>query len=1151
MTRFARPVFYDPYGRRQRRLRRLWLALAAVGTLLAAAFIISVLVNPVLPRLELRPVKSLPQPQDVSLKAPPLVTTRRKAQAVAAAQQLKRAWQKHPHIMRAVQPVGRLSLPPQGTTAASAPLAIAFYVNWDDSSYASLKRNIAELDWLVPAWFRLDEAGGDDVIRVESDPRVIDLVRRQERSPLVLPLVQNAHDDRWDGESLARAVASETTRQHLVQSLARHVEELGAGGVVLDFEEVPSSAQADLLRFVRALHEAFRVRGWIVAEAVPFDNPDWNYPAYGAATDYLMLMAYDEHWSTGAPGPVASQAWFMRTLAKRMAQLDAAHTVVCIGNYGYDWSGKEAADVTFQEAVLAARDSEATIAFDRASLNPHFSYEEEDGSAHTVWFLDAVTAFNQMRAAGAYHPAGFAVWRLGSEDPSLWNIFGRTKGGGVAAEALRTIHYGYDIDFEGTGEILQLEAEPHDGRRQLQVDEATGLVTDESYEEIPSSYVIRRTGDHPGLVALTFDDGPDEKWTPRILDILRDEGVRATFFIIGENGQAHPDLVRRIVQEGHDIGNHTYTHPNLGETPRRLTELELTATERLIEALTGHATLLFRPPYFGDAEPTTPDEIEPIAVAQRLGYITVGLRVDPEDWKLTDDDGRRRTADDIVRQTMQGVSSTDPERRGQVVLLHDGGGNRAATVQALPAIIHELRARGYRFVTVSELAGLKPEQTMPPVAERHDPLAYADRAMFALFAIGGWALRWLFVLGIVLGVGRLVLIGTLAAAQRWRARRRERRQAGADYCPFVSVIVPAYNEERVIERTIASLLASDYPHYEIIVVDDGSTDRTSEIVAASFAGEPRVRLFRKENGGKAEALNYGVHRAQGDIVVALDADTVFAAGTLRALARRFHDPHVGAVAGNAKVGNRINIVTRWQALEYVTSQNLDRRAFASLNCITVVPGAVGAWRRELIERAGGFSSDTLAEDQDLTLRVRRLGCKIGYEEDAIAWTEAPDTWRNLARQRFRWSFGTLQCMWKHRDALLRYGTLGWIALPNVWIFQILFPLVSPIMDLVMGWALVAAALDWLTHGHEYSSVDLQQTLFYYALFLAVDWLAAICAFMLEKREQWSLLWWLFWQRFGYRQLMYYVMLKSVRTALGGALVGWGKLERKATVEAPY
>lgn len=504
-----------------------------------------------------------------------------------------------------------------------------------------------------------------------------------------------------------------------------------------------------------------------------------------------------------------------------------------------------------------------------------------------------------------------------------------------------------------------------------------------------------------------------------------------------------------------------------------------------------------------------------------------------------------------MQQTIQAISSTDPERRGQVVLLPDGGGDRTATVQALPAIIRELRARGYRFVTVSELAGLKPEQTMPPIAERRDPLAYADRATFALFAVGRWALRWLFILGIALGIGRLLLIGALAAAQRVRARRRERWHAGADHQPFVSVIVPAYNEERVIERTIASLLASDYPHYEIIVVDDGSTDRTFQVVSERFAGEQRMRVFRRENGGKAEALNYGLRHAQGEIVVALDADTVFATGTLRALARRFHDPNLGAVAGNAKVGNRINIVTRWQALEYITSQNLDRRAFASLNCITVVPGAVGAWRRELIERAGGFSGDTLAEDQDLTLRVRRLGCKIGYEEEAIAWTEAPDTWRNLARQRFRWSFGTLQCMWKHRDALLRHGTLGWIALPNVWIFQILFPLVSPVMDLVMVWALGAAAFDRLTHGQEYSSVDLQQTLFYYALFLAVDWLAAICAFMLEKREQWSLLWWLFWQRFGYRQLMYYVMLKSVRTALGGALVGWGKLERKATVEAPY
>src|SRR5205085_2769077 len=398
--------------------------------------------------------------------------------------------------------------------------------------------------------------------------------------------------------------------------------------------------------------------------------------------------------------------------------------------------------------------------------------------------------------------------------------------------------------------------------------------------------------------------------------------------------------------------------------------------------------------------------------------------------------------------------------------------------------------------------------------------------------------------------GRLLFIGAVALAQRIRSRRRERARAGEGYEPFVSVIVPAYKEERVICKTIESLLASDYPSFEVIVVDDGSPDRTSEVVCESFGGDARVRLFRKENGGKAEALNHGLAHSTGEIVVGLDADTVFAPHTLRALARRFADPAIGAVAGNAKVGNRINLVTRWQALEYITSQNLDRRAFSSLNCITVVPGAVGAWRRGPLERAGGFSSDTLAEDQDLTLRVRRLGYEVGYEEDAVAWTEAPDTLRGLRRQRFRWSFGTLQCMWKHRGALLRprHGTLGFVAMPNVWVFQILFPLISPLMDLMFLWTFVAAALERLEHPAEYVVSNFQQVAFYYALFLAVDWAAAGFAFALEKREQWSLLWWLFLQRFGYRQVMYTVMVRSVFAAARGALVGWGKLERKDTVE---
>lgn len=838
-----------------------------------------------------------------------------------------------------------------------------------------------------------------------------------------------------------------------------------------------------------------------------------------------------------------------------MAELSASKTIVCFGNYGYNWTQgiKEGEDISFQKALLTAKeslDSPAEIKFDAASKNPHFSYVEDDGKTHNVWFLDAVTAFNQIKSGDQYKPAGFALWRLGSEDPSLWDIFGASKTA-LSIENLQSIEYGYDVNFEGTGEILQVIAEPQEGSRKLKTDQR-GFINNEIYHTIPLSYVIRRTGDHPGLIALTFDDGPDPVWTPKILDLLKLEDVKATFFIIGANGQANPALVRQIVAEGHDIGNHSFTHPNLGVVPNKITVLELNATQRLIESLTGRSTRLFRAPYFGDAEPSTPDEVSPTVQAQNLGYISVGLHLDPDDWKLKNDDGSARTADDLVRKTLDAAAITTPEERGQIVLLHDGGGNRTATVEALPRIIHELKNKGDKFVTVSELAGLTRDEAMPPLPQNKAFMTNANSAFFYLVSLGGWLMKWLFITGIALGLGRVFIIGSLAFAQYLRSRKREVEHFGEDFQPLVSVVVPAFNESKVICRTIESLLASDYKNIEIIVVDDGSSDATSEIVREKFGGDKKVTLYTNENGGKAEALNFGWRRAGGEIIVALDADTLFTPTTISALAHRFADKSLGAIAGNAKVGNRLNIITKWQALEYVTSQNFDRRAFSSLNCITVVPGSVGAWRRSVLEESGGFSGDTLAEDQDLTIQVRKLGYKIGYEETAIGLTEAPDTLRGLARQRFRWSYGTLQCMWKHKRALFnrRYGMLGFAAMPNIWIFQVFFPLVSPLMDLMFLWTLVSALIGYLEHQTEYTSTmtNFGAVMFYYALFTAIDWLGAYLAFSLEKGERKKLLWWLLLQRFGYRQVMYWVMVKSVLTALRGAIVGWGKIERKATVE---
>jgi cellulose synthase/poly-beta-1,6-N-acetylglucosamine synthase-like glycosyltransferase/peptidoglycan/xylan/chitin deacetylase (PgdA/CDA1 family)/spore germination protein YaaH len=1144
-------VFYDPAGRRWRRVRRTWLALAVFVTCLTAIFIASMLINPVLPSFDVRSAASLPHKADLKPKRLDIPANPSQQKARKAEVELQRALATTKRVIpskrRSQTPIAPITRPiPPPTVSASRPLSIGFYINWDESSYTSLKRNLDHLDWVIAEWAHLEDASdGTSSLVTNVDVPALNLIRLTRPEVQVIPMVQNLFNEKWNSDLLAKAVADDGSRQRLISTLIRFVQENKFAGMCVDFEEPPVAAQPNLLTFIQELHAAFVSRGLILVQAVPFDDPGWNYKAYAGATDYMMLMAYDQHWIGSDSGSVAAEDWYERILNNRMHDLEPAKTIIALGNYGYDWNEdeKQADEVTFQEALIRARDSDAKIAFDSDSRNPTFQYDEDDESHHTVWFLDAVTAYNQMRAASGYKPAGFAVWRLGSEDPSIWSILDPSQTG--SSEVLQRINYGYDVDFEGTGELLKVMSRPQDGWRNLTVDPDNGFIRSEDFIATPSSYVIQRGGDHPGLIALTFDDGPDPQWTPALLDILKQENVPATFFIIGKNGQSYPDLMRRIVNEGHEIGNHTFTHPNLGEVPGSLTELELNATQRLIESEVGRSTVLFRPPYFGDAEADKPQEVEPAFLAQQLGYLMVGVRIDPDDWKLP------VTADAIVQRTIERAMDNNPDTRGQVVLLHDAGGDRSATVEALPKLIHELRARGFRFVGVSELAGLTRDQVMPVTPRSERAFTRADSIAFFFLSTGGWTLQWMYVIGIVLGLGRLVIIGALAFAQWVRSRHRERVHAGEKFAPFVSILVPAYNEELVIKKTIDSLLASSYERYEIIIIDDGSRDQTSEIVRDSFSDTERVRLLTITNSGKAGALNLGLKHACGEIVIALDADTLFQPQAIGALAHRFHDPKMGAVAGNAKVGNRINVVTRWQALEYITSQNMDRRAFASLNCITVVPGAVGAWRRDLLEQAGGFPGDTLAEDQDLTLRIRRMGFNIGYEENAIAWTEAPDRLRTLGKQRFRWAFGTLQCMRKHLDALFRprYGALGFIALPNVWVFQILFPLLSPVMDLMLLYTLIAAGIDRWQQPKGYSSTNLRQVLFYYALFLAIDWVTACFAFMLERKENWRLLWWLFLQRFCYRQVMYYVMIKSVAVAIRGGAVGWGKLDRKATVEA--
>jgi len=428
-------------------------------------------------------------------------------------------------------------------------------------------------------------------------------------------------------------------------------------------------------------------------------------------------------------------------------------------------------------------------------------------------------------------------------------------------------------------------------------------------------------------------------------------------------------------------------------------------------------------------------------------------------------------------------------------------------------------------------------------------ILYADRLVFLTVSWIGSVLYYCFIAAIFLGIGRLLLLCGLSLWNRGREVANAAPPAADADIP-VSVIIPAFNEEKVIASTVARILNSDHRNLQIIVVDDGSHDKTAKVVRERFGGEAKVTLVGVPNGGKARALNFGFTRATGHVVVALDADTEFDHDTISRLVRWFDDPKVGAVAGNAKVGNRVNMITRWQALEYIVAQNLERRALAALGTLTVVPGAVGAWRRAALAEIGGFPIDTLAEDQDLTIALQRAGYAVRFDSSAVAWTEAPATVRGLAKQRFRWAYGTLQCLWKYRDMTFnpRYGALGFVALPQVWLFQILLTALAPVADLLLVWQLLTQWIAYTQHGAEFSNDNLYLVGIYYCVFIVVDLSAAVFGFLMEKRENWSLLWWLMLQRFGYRQLMYYVVVRSISTALRGAFVSWGKLERTGTVK---
>ena len=1131
MTGHGPAVFLDASGRRAARLR---LAAAAVGALalaLLAVFVFSI-VNP--PRLRALALGAE--------RGPALQARRHDPARLARA---RRA------LLTRIAAEGRAA--PRKAPAAGAEIRGAWFAPWREGGLADLRAHARNLTHVYPAWLSLtpDGRGLDDTgWRADHGQSTRDLVRTARAAGLrIAPVVSNAQSGEFDLKRVQAMLADPAAASAMADRLAGFVRANRYDGLQIDFELLDPPTARALAPWLEGM--AARLHAFGAELSMPLE-PELDADAvrrFAAASDYVLLMAYDEHEVSSAAGPVASLPFVDRALSRFTRLVPPAKLVLAVGGYGYDWDTQDrfAEPVTVAQAMaLAARfrgdePPDKVIDFDPAALEPTFQYRNDAGRLHEVWFLDAATASNTLALARARGVRGAALWALGMEDASLWSAF--APGPPPAPSALQAVSASSGVNFIGDGELLRVLRRPQPGRRTLEVDARTGLITDENYLSYPSGWAVERSGAPPRTVALSFDDGPDPTWTPRILDVLKREGVHATFFMIGRQVADHPDIVRRVYAEGHEIGSHSFTHPNMAHVSEDRVRLELSATQRAFEATLGRSVALFRPPFNADSEPQGYGEIMPVAVAGTQGYVTAGETIDPNDWEIerTAPDGRRvrLTGPDVAGFVLANVG------KGQSVLLHDGGGDRSATLAALPAMIHGLKAQGYRFSTMGGLEGRGRAETMPvlPAADRW--VARVDGLTFQVQRIGGAVLFWGFNAAIALGLLRIALMIGLAA------RKRPTPPAEPAAPPRVDVLVAAYNEAPVIVRTVESLLACRGVNLRVLVVDDGSKDGTGDLVERFAAGEPRVRLFRKANGGKASALNVALSHSDAPVVVGVDADTQLDPDALARVARWFAEPTVGAVAGNVKVGNRGRLVTRWQSLEYVTSQNVDRRALSRLNAITVVPGAIGAYRAEALRAVGGYRSDTLAEDMDLTWRLRRAGWRLVNENGARAYTEAPDTLRALMRQRFRWTFGTLQCLWKHRAAVGRYGWFGRLALPTLWLFQIAAQVLAPFVDLELVVALtgrVSAWWDSLQHVDTPMAPDpmLWFVLAIYVAFLGLEIAAGWVAYAFDgadKRE----LWLLPTQRLVYRQVMYLVVWRSLLRALGGAAHGWGVLQRRGTV----
>jgi peptidoglycan-N-acetylglucosamine deacetylase len=944
--------------------------------------------------------------------------------------------------------------------------------DYDDTA-AGLDENSRQLSIVAATGLTLGTSPGT----VVEAPLQDSIVRAHIAGARAFAVVTNYDGNTFSPEPVRKLLNTDGAKDRFIAAMTTLVARENLDGVVLDFESLTAEMRDPFSALVEDLHRSLGRNATMVAVPGFTDPNDVDSRAYdlrrlGAASEGLVLMAYDEHDPLDAAGSIASLAWVNEVVKSSLAQVPANKLLLGVPTFGYVWYGGAARPTLPAEEITAKEGS----ALKDVSGKP-LAYDPITGERHgkltggrEAWFVDARGMRARAQIATSNGLQGVALWRIGSEE----------KG------ALASLPF--------------------------QIKKETPVA--------PGRPIVTRH--NTGVVALTFDDGPDGTWTPKILSILHEKHVPATFFVVAKQAEKHPELIFNILHSGSVVANHTYSHLDTASASQWRTKLDIIAGRAVIEGITGQTPLLFRAPY--GAGDTTTGHKGADAIAADLGMHAIGWNVDPGDW--------RKPGANVIASN---VSKQISER--SIVLLHDGGGDRAQTVAALPAIIDQLREKGYVFTTIEGLDA----SLVGSYARRTDGWSRAR----GLLIIAGFRLQlairklflWIVVATALGAFARVLFAGPLAISHLLVGGRRRRRLAKIEGpMPTVTVLVPAFNEAQVIEKTLAALVVCQPLPTRVIVLDDGSTDATADIVRAFMATNDAtyIELVVLQNGGKANALNIGTEMANTDVVLVIDADTMVDQHIIGELAQHFRDPHVGAVAGNVKVGNRRNVLAALQTLEYVIALNLDKRAQDMAHVMGVVPGAAGAFRRSALLAVGGYPPDTLVEDADLTQALLRQGWRIPYEPRAIAWTEAPQSLRDVVKQRRRWSFGTIQVVNKHKHAIFepRAGALGFIGLPWMLMTQVALPVLGPFADFYLLYLVLIGAKS--------------QALGILALAFIADLALAVVAVAMD-RERPSIVLLAPLMRLVWRPLQLWIVVRSALRFVRGEDELWRKITRHNSV----